>query len=135
MRKSRFSESQIVEILKANAAGTSAAELARRHGLHPNTLRQWRIKYGRLEPTDIAKVRALTEANARLKRRVAELHLDLVAYRSVLEKHGWSVPQAAPAESRGRSRQRNPKDAVGSLPFVAESVERSHAFDLVDREV
>jgi transposase-like protein len=49
MRKSRFSETQIVAILKDQDAGVPTAELARRHGIHPNTLRTWRAKYGGLE--------------------------------------------------------------------------------------
>ncbi len=49
MRKSRFTEAQIVAIVKEHEAGTPTAQLARRHGIHPNTLRLWKAKYGGLE--------------------------------------------------------------------------------------
>ncbi len=61
MRKARFTETQIVAILKAHDAGTPTAELARKHGIHPNTLRQWRAKYGGMDFSDVAKVGSLTE--------------------------------------------------------------------------
>lgn len=64
MRKSRFSEIQIIAILKAHDAGTPTPELARKHGIHPNTLRLWRAKYGGMDATNIAKVRALTGTSA-----------------------------------------------------------------------
>ncbi len=96
MRKSRFTETQIVSILKAHDAGTPTAELARKHGIHPNTLRLWRSKYGGMDATDVAKVRTLTEENERLKRIVAELHLDNLAYKMLIEKNGWSPRSARP---------------------------------------
>ena len=89
MRKSRFTETQIVAILKAHDAGTPTAELARKHGIHPNTLRLWRAKYGGMGASDIAKIRSLTEENERLKRIVAELHLDNDAYKILVAKNGW----------------------------------------------
>lgn len=91
MRKSRFTETQIVAILKAHDAGTPTTELARKHGVHPNTLRQWRAKYGGMDASDIAKLRSLTEENERLKRIVAELHLDNHAYKLLVEKNGWGL--------------------------------------------
>jgi putative transposase len=96
MRKSRFTETQIVAILKAHDAGTPTAELARKHGIHPNTLRQWRAKYGGMDVSDVANVRSLTEENERLKRIVAELRLDNDAYKILVEKNGWGPQRAKP---------------------------------------
>jgi putative transposase len=87
MRKSRFTETQIVAILKAHDAGTPTAELARKHGIHPNTLRLWRAKYGGMDASDVAQMRSLTEENDRLKRMVAELHLDNHANKLLVEKN------------------------------------------------
>jgi putative transposase len=96
MRKSRFTETQIVAILKAHDAGTPTAELARKHGIHPNTLRLWRAKYGGMDATDVAKIRTLTEENERLKWIVAELHLDKHAYKLLVEKNGWGPRSGKP---------------------------------------
>ncbi len=102
MRKSRFTETQIVAILKAHDAGTPTAELARKYGIHPNTLRQWRAKYGGMDASDVARVRTLTEENDRLKRIVAELHLDNDAYKMLIEK---TDGPALSAERRGEGAQ------------------------------
>lgn len=96
MRKSRFTETQIVAILKAHDAGTPTAELARKHGIHPNTLRLWHAKYGGMDASDVAQMRALTEENDRLKRIFAELHLDNHAYKLLIEKNGWSPRSGKP---------------------------------------
>ena len=96
MRKSRFTETQIVAILKAHDAGTPTAELARKHGIHPNTLLLWRAKYGGMDASDVAQMRALTEENDRLKRIVAELHLDNHAYKLLVEKNGWGPRSGKP---------------------------------------
>ncbi len=67
MKKSRFTEAQIVSILNEWDAGTAVAELSRRHGVHANTLRLWRSKYGGLEVSELAKAQAVRrrdDANA-----------------------------------------------------------------------
>jgi putative transposase len=89
MRKSRsrFSESQIVAILKEHEAGVPTAELARRHGIHPNTLRTWRAKYGGMESSDVSRLKQLEEENSRLRRIVTDLTLDVDALKNVLAKN------------------------------------------------
>jgi putative transposase len=94
--RSRFTETQIVAILKAHDAGTPTAELARKHGIHPNTLRLWRAKYGGMDASDVAQMRSLTEENDRLKRMVADLHLDNHAYKLLVEKNGWGPRNGKP---------------------------------------
>lgn len=87
MRTSRFSAEQIVGILKEHEAGSGTTELCRRHGVSPQTLYRWRQKYGGLERSDAARLKALEDENARLKRLVAEQALDLQALRELLRKN------------------------------------------------
>jgi putative transposase len=76
MKKTRFSEAKIVEILKEYAATGKTAEICRRLGIHPNTLRNWKAKYGGLEVSDVVKMKQLEEENSRLKRIVANQAMD-----------------------------------------------------------
>src|SRR5258708_3841185 len=87
MRKSRFSESQIVGILKELDAGVTAVELCRRHGIHGNTLRHWRTKFAGMSVSDVAKMRQLEDENGRLKRIVADQAIDIDALKYALSKN------------------------------------------------
>jgi len=86
MRKSRFSEEQIIAILKEGESGVPAADLARRHGVSQNTLYNWRKKYGGLEVSEARRLKQLEEENRKLKRIVAELTLDNTALKDVVSK-------------------------------------------------
>jgi putative transposase len=87
MRKSRFSEEQIVGILTEHAAGGGAAALCRRHGISEQTLYRWKRKYGGLERGEATRLKALAEENARLKRLVAEQALDNQILKDLLRKN------------------------------------------------
>jgi putative transposase len=87
MRKSRFSEEQIVGILKEHAAGEQTGTLCRRHGISQQTLYRWKAKYDGLEGKELKRLKALEEENARLKRLVAEQALDNQALKELLGKH------------------------------------------------
>jgi putative transposase len=78
VKKSRFSESQIVSVLKEHEAGMPTKDLCRRHGISPATFYAWKAKFGGMEISDVAKMRALEDENRRLKRIVADqaLHID-----------------------------------------------------------
>jgi putative transposase len=87
MRKSRFSEDQIVGILKEHAAGEPTGSVCRRHGISQQTLYRWKQKYDGLEGNELRRLKALEEENARLKRLVAEQALDNQALKELLRKN------------------------------------------------
>lgn len=76
MKRSRFSEEQIIAILKEQEAGMATAEVCRRHGISSATFYKWKSKYGGLEVSEARRLRALEDENARLKKLLAEAMLD-----------------------------------------------------------
>jgi putative transposase len=87
MRKSRFSEEQIITILKEHQAGFSVAELCRKHGVSDATFYKWRSKYGGMEVSDAKRLRTLEDENARLKKLLAESMMDISTLREMLGKN------------------------------------------------
>ena len=83
MRKSRFSEEQIIGILKEHQAGLPVAEICRRHGISDATFYTWRSKYGGLEVSEARRLKALEEENRKLKKLLAEQMLGRVPGRGV----------------------------------------------------
>lgn len=86
MKKSRFSESQIVTILKKYESGIKVSELCREHGISEQTIYNWKAKYGGMSMSELQRVKELEEENARLKRIVANQALEIDAVKTVLEK-------------------------------------------------
>lgn len=86
MRKSKFSESQIAEILKEAEGGLAVADLARKHGISGATFYQWRSKYGGMSVSDMQRLRELEQENGRLKKMYANLSLDHELLKEVLQK-------------------------------------------------
>ncbi len=86
MRKSRFTKSQIVAILKEADAGMKVAELCRKHGISDATYYNWKSKYGGMEASDLKRNKELESENARLKRMYAELALENAAMKDLIAK-------------------------------------------------
>ena len=86
MRRSRFTESQILAVLKAGEAGTPVAEIVRKHGISRNTYFLWKSKYAGATISEVRRLRELEQENARLKRMYAELALENAAITDVLSR-------------------------------------------------
>ena len=84
--KKRFSEEEIIKILKEQEAGLSGAEVCRRHGVSNATFYKWKAKFGGMEVSDAKKLRALEAENAKLKKLLAEAELDKAMLKDVLSK-------------------------------------------------
>ena len=87
MKRSRFSDEQIIGILKEHQAGMSAADLCRKHGISDATFYKWRSKYGGMDVSDAKRLKALEEENAKLKKLLAESVLDVSTLREMLRKN------------------------------------------------
>jgi len=86
MRKSRFSEAQIIGMIKEQEAGMPTAEVCRKHGLSPNTFYKFKSKYGGMNVSDAVKLRTLEDENAKLKRLLADAMLDNAVLKDLLGK-------------------------------------------------
>ena len=86
MRKSRFTEAQIIGMIKEQEAGLPTMEVCRKHGLSPGTFYKYKSKYGGMEVSDVAKMRSLEDENAKLKRLLADTMLDNVVLKDLLGK-------------------------------------------------
>lgn len=86
MKKTRFSEEQIIRVLKEADGGLTIKEVCRRHGISPATFSNWRSKYGGMEVSDMRKLKALQDENNRLKRIVADLSLDITILKDINSK-------------------------------------------------
>jgi putative transposase len=89
MKRARFSEQQIIGVLKEAEAGAKVSELCRQHGISDATFYTWRSKYGGLEISEMRRLRQLEEENRRLKSIVADQALDIRALKDVLSKNGY----------------------------------------------
>ena len=87
MKRKRFSEEQIIGVLKENEAGAKVDDLCRRHGISSATFYSWRRKYGGMDASDAKRLRELEAENAKLKRIVADQMLDMSAMKELLAKN------------------------------------------------
>ena len=87
MKRSRYTEEQIIGVLKEHRAGLSATELCRKYGISDATLYNWRSKYGGMEVSDARRLKTLEEENRKLKKLLAELALDVATLKEMLRKN------------------------------------------------
>ena len=86
MKRSRFSEEQIIGILKEHEAGVSVADLCRKHGVSDASIYKWKAKFGGMDVSEAKRLRALEDENTKLKRMLADAMLDNVALKDLLGK-------------------------------------------------
>ena len=128
--KRRFTEEQIIGILREQEAGAAVQEITRRHGISEQNFYRWKSKYGGMEASDARHLKELEAENAKLKRLLAEAHLDNAASKA---SHS-DGREARPAESGEASRQSESGFASGlgawlqSAPGVPPG--RTRSFDL-----
>ncbi len=86
MKKRRFTEEQIIAVLREHDAGAKAGDLARKHGISEATLYNWKAKFGGMDVSDAKRLRSLEDENGKLKRLLADAVLDNAALKDLLSK-------------------------------------------------
>ena len=105
MKRSRFTEEQIIAVLREQEAGLSTAEVCRKHGISTATFYAWKAKFGGMDVSEAKRLKPLEDENARLKRLLADAMLDNVALKDLLGKNSDARRQARGCRpSRGRPR-------------------------------
>jgi len=101
MKRSKFSDSQIMSILKQAEGGTPVPEICREHGISSATFYKWRAKYGGMDALMMARLKELEEENRRLKKMYAEEKLKAEVVKEALEKSGKAIPAQGDGETSG----------------------------------
>ena len=102
MKKGRFTEEQIIGVLKQHEAGRKVPELAREIGVSEATIYTWKSKYGGMEVNEAQRLKGLEDENRRLKHLVADLSLDKEVLKAVIRKNVWSAARLQAESSMSR---------------------------------
>ena len=115
MRKSRFTETQIVSILREHDAGSTFVELGRKHGIHPNTVAAWKTKFCDMDASELARSRVIEDENSRLRRIISNLTLELDAMKQLIER----TPGALAAKGSGEGLARVWIESTRSVSYYS----------------
>lgn len=99
MTKNRFTEEQVVAVLKEAETGKTVVQICRERGITKNTFYKWRKRYGGMETSDVRRLRELERENSRLKRLLAERDLELDAMKELASKNSWGPLPGARGQS------------------------------------
>ena len=107
MKTKRFSEEQIIGVLKEAEAGAKTKDLCRRHGISDATFYNWKAKYAGMTVSEARRLKELEQENAKLKRLLADAELDKAALKDLLGRNVWSAPvlQGTQSDSRNSLRK------------------------------
>ena len=89
MKRSRFTETQVVAILREGDSGVNVSELCRRHGISNATYYKWKSKYGGLDASDLKRLKELEAENSELKKMYADMSLENKGLKAIIQKKGW----------------------------------------------
>ena len=127
MKRARFTEDQIIGVLKEHEAGAKTADLARKHGVSEATLYNWKAKYGGMDVSEAKRLKQLEDENAKLKKLLAEQMLDAAALRELLSKKP-PFPRGSVSDIVGCSsccgRRASPRASTASTGFIAKKASR-----------
>ncbi len=91
MKRSRFSEEQIIDVLREQEAGVKVSDLCRKHGISEPTFYAWKAKFGGMSVSDAKRLKQLEDENAKLKKLLAEAMLDNAVLKDITSRNVWSV--------------------------------------------
>jgi putative transposase len=92
VKRKRFTEEQIIGVLKEHELGTGTADLCRRHGISQQTFYNWKNKFGGMDVAEAKRLKQLEDENGKLKKLLADAMLDNAALKDLLSKNVWSAP-------------------------------------------
>ena len=104
MRRSRFTEEQIIGILKEHEAGVPVAELCRKHGVSDGSIYKWKARFGGMDVSESKRLKALEDQNSKLKKLLAEAMLDNAMLKGIASRNGdgrWQAGSGGPSRARG----------------------------------